>query len=138
MMLSSSSHVPSPDVLPSAAVPLGTGTGQRPSLLAAPENLRYRPVSPNSIPLSELSPFGEVSPIGVLAVPSGALHSTLGTKFGSRTRKNKQQCYLTRWVRLRPWAHPPALPCCSDFRTKLGVRADLGSEFPSPNTPPRL
>ena len=62
MLLSSLSPVPfrpvpSLGVSPSAAVPLGTGTGQRPWLLAAPENPYYRPVSFNSIPLSEVSPF---------------------------------------------------------------------------------
>ena len=49
--------VPSLGVSPSAAVPLGTGTGQRPWLLAVLENSYYRPVSFNSIPLSEVSPF---------------------------------------------------------------------------------
>ena len=35
----------SPDIFPSAALPMGTGTGQRPLLLVAPENPYYRPVS---------------------------------------------------------------------------------------------
>ena len=41
--------VPLPDISPSAAIPLGTGNGQRPLLLAAPENPYYRPVSFNSV-----------------------------------------------------------------------------------------
>ena len=35
--------VPYPDIFPSVAVPVGTGAGQRPLLLAAPENPYYRP-----------------------------------------------------------------------------------------------
>ena len=35
--------VPLPDIPTSAAIPLGTGIGQRPLLLAAPENPYYRP-----------------------------------------------------------------------------------------------
>ena len=42
--LSSSFPVPLLDFFPSTAVPTGTNSGQRPSLLAAPENPDYRPV----------------------------------------------------------------------------------------------
>ena len=55
--------VPYPDISPSASVPMGTGADQRPLILTAPENPYYRPVSFNSIPLSEFSPFGGDSPI---------------------------------------------------------------------------
>ena len=68
--------VPLPDISPSAAIPLGTGTGQRPLLLAAPENPYYRPVSFNSIPLSEVCPFRGSRPKCDLSPFTSALSAT--------------------------------------------------------------
>ena len=119
--VSSSSPVPSPDFFPSAPVPLGTGRGQRSSLLAAPENLCYRPVSFNSIPLSEVGPFRGIVPVHCLTISPCSLHCTLSAQLKRLAMEiNAVLSYIM--AALAPMSSPVRPPLLFGLPSQAGVR----------------